>query len=132
MEETILPVPSEEEIEAGKAMALVSWISMFVGLPLWIIPMIQRDNAYALYHAKHSGMTFLVATAFALAVVLLNFATCGFLFFLVPLMFVTWVPVIDGLIKAIQGRVEPPIIVGGFTDQLFGSLTVDPDKRSFD
>lgn len=132
MEDSALPVPTDAEIEAGKSMALISWLSMLVGLPLWIIPMVQRDNAYALYHAKHAGMAFIASMVVALVVVMLNFVTCGALFFLVPLLFVTWVPVIDGLIKAINGRVEPPIIVGAFTDKLFGGLTVDPDKRTLD
>jgi len=124
-----LPVPTDAEIESGKTMALLSWVSLFLGLPLWIIPMIQRDNAYALYHAKHAAMTYLAAVALAIVFMIINLVTCGLGAILFPLLLVTLVPTIDGLIKAINGRADPPLIIGGVTDSLFGSLTVDESKR---
>lgn len=132
MPESQLQVPTESEIEKGKTMAIVSWLSGFAGLPLWIIPMVQRDNAYALYHAKHAGMTYLAQIGIAVIFIIFTSITCGFGGFLFPVVFITLVPTIDGLIKAINGRADPPLIIGGMTDMLFGGLTADENKRQIE
>lgn len=132
MPESQLPVPTEKEIEAGKTMALLSWLSGLVGLPLWIIPMVQRDNAFALYHAKHAAMTFILQIGLVVIYVVLATITCGMLGILFPIIFLAWIPMIDGIIKATGGRTDPPLIVGGLTDMIFGGLTVDEDKRPSD
>ena len=47
--------------------------------------------------------------------------TCGLGMLLFPLLLVTLVPAIDGLVKAANGRAEAPLIIGPVTDALFGA-----------
>ena len=46
------PVMGAEEIEEGKAMAVLSYVLSLAGLPFFIVPLIMRNNDFALYHAK--------------------------------------------------------------------------------
>jgi uncharacterized membrane protein len=116
---------SPEEIEAGKTMATIAWVGMFTGLPLFIIPLAQRDNAFAFFHAKHAALVYIIAMIIAVVVMVISVITCGMGTPLMVLLFLTLVPTIDGLIKAINGKMEDPLITGGFTEQLFGGLKLD-------
>ena len=45
-----------EPTENGKILALASHGGLFVGIPFfWLLPMITRDDEYALFHAKQAG-----------------------------------------------------------------------------
>jgi uncharacterized membrane protein len=46
------PQMSAGEVADGKMFAILCYALNFVGFPFWIIPLITRDNAYSLYHAK--------------------------------------------------------------------------------
>ena len=54
----VLNIPPEE-IEAGKTMAFVSYLSIIVGLPLFIIPLVVEDmkkNNHVSYRASYSSV----------------------------------------------------------------------------
>ena len=50
------PGPSD----TAKMWAALSYGSFFVGFPLGVVPLIQRDDAFALHHAKISTAVWLV------------------------------------------------------------------------
>jgi len=118
-----------ETIENGKSMALVAWIGLLVGLPLFIIPFVQNDNDFATYHARHALVAFVIAllwsTVLIVAFLMFAIVTCGFGYVLFPIVFLLLllplIPVVDGLIKAANGKVEPPLAIGELTGRLFKS-----------
>ena len=115
---------STEVIEAGKPFALLSYASMLVGLPLFLIPMLTRDNAYALEHAKHAGaicigafVTFLVTFAAA-------FVSCGVGTPLVGLALLFYVPAVQGFLAALNGSTEVPVYVKPWSERMFSGVTL--------
>lgn len=118
-----------DTIEQGKSMALVSWIGLLVGLPLFVIPFLQNDNEFATYHARHALVAFIIAlvwsTVIVVAFMIFAVVTCGFGYVLFPivllLLLAPLVPVVDGLIKAANGKVEPPLAIGELTSKLFNT-----------
>ena len=118
-------VPAEafdpDVIEKGKAFALLSWVGLLIGLPLFILPFLQNDNAFASFHARHALATFVASLVLAVAFLAIYVVTCGLGMLLFPLLLVTLVPAIDGLVKAANGRAEAPLIIGPVTDALFGA-----------
>lgn len=122
------PTMTAEEIEAGKTFAILAWAGMLMGVPLFIVPLIQRDNAFALFHAKHAGTTFLASLVLVVGFMVIYVGTCGLGALMFPVLFLTLIPVIDGFVKAVNGKAEAPMLIGDFTDRLFGGLTVDAPK----
>jgi hypothetical protein len=41
-----------KEIEEGKAFAILSYVLSLIGLPFFLVPLITRNNAFSLFHAK--------------------------------------------------------------------------------
>ncbi|MBW1879891.1 MAG: hypothetical protein JRI25_16875 [Deltaproteobacteria bacterium] len=122
---------TDQEVEEGKIFALLSYASLPTGIPLFIIPMIQRDNAFALQHAKWAGVAWLgyLVTFFLLFLVTFFIAmiTCGFgtpLVFFSFVGFLFWIPGLQGFIYALNGEAREPMAIGGITEQLFGRLEV--------
>jgi len=104
-----------EDVEQGKMWALLGYI---IG-PLWIIPLVQRDNAFALYHAKQA----MVYTIVTLVIVFpISMITCGLGSFLIfPLMY----PWIMGIINSAGGKYEPLPWMGQYADRWFPNLVAD-------
>jgi len=111
--------------------AMLSYGSFFFGFPLGVIPLLQRDDPYALRHAKHATAVWLVV--FGLSMVLMfaytviSFVTCGFgaLLFPMVLLPVPWAMVvaIHGLIISANGQPDDPIGTFGLGELMFGSIT---------
>jgi uncharacterized membrane protein len=117
VEDEIVPVT-----EQGKMWAIASHASPFIGFPIWIVPLVLRDDAFAVYHAKQAGIVGIgYFVTFALVFVF-AFVTCGFGAFLVPVVFLWWIPAILGLIAALNGKCEPIPVLGGFADMVFGGI----------
>ncbi|TVQ88392.1 MAG: hypothetical protein EA397_17110 [Deltaproteobacteria bacterium] len=116
-----------EVVEQGKSMAILSWVGILVGLPLFLIPFLQDDNAFAMYHARHALTTFLASMVWSLLVVgaflVCFYVTCGVGILAFPLVLILvllpLLPAIDGLNKASNGRAEPPIGIGDVTAMIF-------------
>jgi hypothetical protein len=120
-----------DEIRKGKAWAFLSYLSMILGVPLFAVPLLLRDNEFALQHAKWAGSAYvgfvaaLVGGAVLSAVV--SFVTCGILSPAVALSllaFLFFVPALQGAIAALEGRVDEPIIVGEIAELLFDHISV--------
>ncbi|MEZ4236838.1 MAG: hypothetical protein R3F59_11930 [Myxococcota bacterium] len=116
--------------DEGKMWAALSYGSYFMGLPLGIIPLLQRDNAFALRHARTATAVYLVTliSFFVLNVVftIVAFVTCGFGGLLYPVAFlpVLWGLIVNvhGLILAINGDDSEPIGAFGIGELMFGSV----------
>jgi hypothetical protein len=126
---------TEPATENGKTMAALSYFGFFAGLPLGVLPLLQRDDEFAVFHARHATAVWLatfvafVVGFFFYAVVTL--ATCGLgSIFVLPLLFVipVWPVVVGvhGLVLALNGRREAPFGTLGLGDALFGGVAAKP------
>src|SRR4051794_18319170 len=72
-----VPAPPSDQ---GKMWAMLSYAGFFFGFPVCVIPLLQRDDPYALRHAKHATAVWL--GVFGLTIVLgfvytmVSFVTC--------------------------------------------------------
>jgi len=90
-----------EEIEAGKGMALVSYIIFW--LPLLMEE--HRKNKFVMYHTQQSIILAITYTAASIIAVI----TCGIgIILFIPIL----VFQIMGIINAIQGVVKPVPLIG--------------------
>jgi len=106
------PQSSLSEVEQGKTMAIFCHLSVLFGLPIFIVPFIQRDNDFALHHAKAATVTFVSM----LAALTLTVLTCGLAF---PLLFLAYVPAIVGIVQASNGQQAGTWGFGGVGEALF-------------
>ena len=116
-EEATVVTMDAQEIEKGKTFAILSYIFI-----LCIIPLIQKDNAFSLYHAKQGLL--LLLTAIALSC--LNVIPClGWIVSGVGSL-VLLVFAIMGLINAIKGEVKPVPLIGKFAEEWFKGIQKNP------
>jgi uncharacterized membrane protein len=113
------PAPqSDPDIESGKVLAILCYIPVaFVGLVVSIVCIVQKNNAFSLYHAKQS-------LTLTIAVVVLSVVWC------IPILnmllgLAILVLYILGLVNAASGKYAPVPLVGQFADKIFGSITVE-------
>ena len=108
------PAVSAKEIEEGKVFAILSYV-----IPLFfLVPLIQRNNDFSLYHAKQ--VLLLAICAIVLHAVLA--ASC-FLVFLTPIAsLAVLVFVVLGLINAVKGEIKPIPLIGSFAEKWFAGL----------
>src|SRR6267154_2797167 len=104
------PPMSEREISEGKAFAIISYVLNFLRLPFWLVPLIMRNNDFALYHAKQCMTLWIFAMVASVACVPFFFVCIG-----VPLFIAVCVAVlvlnIIGLVNACNGQAKPmPLI----------------------
>jgi len=123
-EPTGLPVTDPAVVAAGKTWAMLSYASLFVGLPLCVVPLLQRDNAFALYHAKQATAAGIIFYALWVIWGVLTTVTCGIGVFAMPIVFVPYVSMVHGLMIANNGETREPLLVFGIGDKLFSSITV--------
>ncbi|MDD5705242.1 MAG: hypothetical protein PHR35_04915 [Kiritimatiellae bacterium] len=108
------PAMDAKEIEAGKTFAILSYIISI----LCLVPLIQKDNAFSLYHAKQ--VLLLLITSVALMVV--NVIPClGQIVSMVGFLGVL-VLVIIGLINAIKGEAKPLPLIGKLAETWFKDI----------
>lgn len=115
-EPQVAPAPGvgTQEIEDGKVFAILSYV-----IPLFfIVPLIQRNNEFALFHAKQ-------VLLLSIAAIVINGAlsvSC-FLVFLVPIVgTLSLVLAIVGLINAIKGEFKPIPLIGKFAIDWFKGI----------
>lgn len=103
-------------------MAMLSHSSVLLGIPLFIIPMLQKDNEFALHHGKAAGANFIF---FCVAIAVTVF-TCGLAF---PLIFVVYIPMLVGFVKAINGERAGGWAFGGMGESLFRGVQIDETRQ---
>lgn len=106
----------EEDVEEGKLFAILSYIIPIV----FIVPLIQKDNHFALFHAKQVLLLVLAAVA-ASIVTAVPLVGCVTVFLFIPLL----VLVIMGLVFAIQGQYKPLPFIGQYAEEWFKTVKVE-------
>lgn len=105
---------TQDEIDRGKALSALSYV-----LPILVlVPLIQRDNAFALFHARQVlVMVVLLVGLSVLAVV--PVLGC----FLAPAALVCWLVFgIMGVMNAINGRAQMLPGIGVYGEKWFAGL----------
>lgn len=104
-----------QEIDEGKVFAILSYIIPI----LFIVPLIQKNNAFSLYHAKQV-MLLIIAS---LAIGFVNVIPClGQIVWAVGALFLFVLGII-GLINAIKGEAKPIPLIGKFAEEWFKGIT---------
>lgn len=117
---------TEKEIEDGKAFAILSYALSFIGLPFFLLPLIMRDNAFSLYHAKQCLMLWITGmVGGTISSVLVVVFCLGVLTGLVLFVFLLVLQVM-GLISASKGEIKPLPLIGPYAEDWFkGIVTVE-------
>lgn len=123
----------EASVAPGKGLALLAYTGVFVGLPLGFIPILMRDNAFALYHGKQAVASYLLAVIaiFGLTIVVsaISVVTCGIgsilMILIFPLLALPVVTAIHGIVIVSEGGFREPWGVFGLADKLFAGIQVD-------
>jgi uncharacterized membrane protein len=90
-----------EDVEPGKLWAILGYLIPI----LVIVPLLQKDNDFALFHARQ-----------ALVLLIFSIPTCG------GCLVGTLVLAVLGLINSINGRYEPLPLIGRFGEEWFGTI----------
>lgn len=111
------PTAPEPDRKAGfpsrpKTMAILSYMSVLFGLPVFLVPLIQRKHPLSLHHAKAAG---LISFVFYTLLGLSAFATGLFL----PLTMLAYLPALVGIYRAVQGREAGKWGLGDLAERLF-------------
>lgn len=111
------PITSE-----GRTWAYLSYASTVIGLPFCIVPLVQRNDAYALFHAKHATVTYILFWVLLFVYMGLSMVTCGVGALCFPIVFIAYAPMIHGLAIVSQDKWEEPMGLVGGGERLFGSI----------
>jgi len=116
------PAPFDPKtVEEGKAFAILSYAISFLGLPFFVIPLIQRNNKFSLYHAKQCLMLWIAAAAVAVASSVLAVICIGFIIGIVGGIGMLVLNVM-GLMNAIRGEVKPLPLIGKWAEDWFKGI----------
>jgi uncharacterized membrane protein len=118
--------------DEGKLFAILSYGLNIVGLPFWIVPVVQKKDEFALYHAKQA--MFMWIGAFGVCIVL-SIAAFVLAMIFAPLGCIAWVIMmaisvgmlilnILGLMNAINIKQAPVPVVGEMALNMFKGMTV--------
>ncbi len=117
------PPDLQDEVDQGKAIAMLSHASLFFGLPLFLIPMVTRDNRFALHHGKAAAVTYIYFMVSLVSMII----TCGLT---IPLVMLAYIPAIVGIVQAANGQLAGTWGFGTLGEKLFGNLNVKPQLES--
>lgn len=92
---------SQQDVEAGKLWAILSYL---FGI-LAIVPLVQKDNDFAMFHARQ-----------VLVLLIFSIPTCG------GCVIGSLIMVVLGLINALNGRYQPLPLIGRFGEEWFGGM----------
>ncbi len=113
------------EVAGGKALAIVSYVINFIGVPFFLVPFFMRNNAFSLYHSKQCLVLWIVALCISAAAGVASFIPLVVCITL-PLMFVVWIFLIVfniiGLMNAINAKAQPLPLFGVWGEQWFANF----------
>lgn len=126
----------EDVSDQGKMVAAIGYAGFFFGLPLGVIGLFMRDDAFALEHGKHATAVWLLHFVLVLVLSFIISAiatvTCGLGAILYPIVLIPALAgagtSIHGLILALQGDDSEPFGGFGLGPMLFASITLDETK----
>ncbi len=98
------PVPTAEDIEKGKMMAIIAYLACCFLIPL----LAARENKFAMYHLEQALVIFVLEIIGGV----LAIAFIGYLIILFG-----WVLMVIGIINAAQGKCVPLPVIGKFGEK---------------
>lgn len=113
----LAPVSDEERL-----WAIASYASVFVGFPVFIIPLALRKSDFAIYHAKQAAEAYVYLVGSIFVLTFLSVLTCGFGVILMPLGFLPWIPMIHGIILCLNNERKAPIGTFGLAESALASV----------
>lgn len=119
----------QDETQKGKLFATLCYACNFICIPFWIIPLVMRDNAFSLYHAKQCLGLFLFVIVAAVISAILTFLCIGFPM-LIALAAGSVVLNIIGLINVSNGRMKPLPLLGRFFEKWFSGIGKQSPKAA--
>ena len=111
-----------EEVEQGKAFAILSYALNFVGLPFFVVPLIMRNNAFSLFHAKQSLLLWLAGIVVSIIAVPLAAICIGVVLIPAAVAFLLVLNIM-GLISACKGEIKAVPLIGKWAEQWFKGIT---------
>jgi uncharacterized membrane protein len=118
-EESTIP---EAEAAEGKAFAILSYALSLIGLPFFLVPLIMRNNAFSLFHAKQCLMLWIAGIVVGVISGLLTAVCIGPVIGLIACIALL-VFCIMGLINASKGVATPLPLIGGWAEDWFKGIT---------
>lgn len=112
----------QSEVDSGRMMAILSYIPVaMIGLIVAIIVVVQKNNAFSLYHGKQALTLFIISFICNLICLPLFFICIG-----IPLLIAVGVAslvlCIIGIINASSGQCKPLPMIGGLAEKWFGGI----------
>jgi len=118
---TNTPAMDAKEIDDGKTFAILSYVISLIGLPFFIVPLVMRNNDFALYHAKQCLMLWIAGAIGGAICSILSFLCIGFL--LIPVLLIGMLVLeVMGILNAVGGKVKPLPIIGKWGEEWFKGL----------
>ena len=111
-----------DEVEQGKAFAILSYALNFVGLPFFVVPLIMRNNAFSLFHAKQSLLIWLAGIVVSIIAVPLAAICIGVVLVPAAVAFLLVLNIL-GLINACKGEIKVVPLIGKWAEQWFKGIT---------
>lgn len=106
----------------SRMMALLGYLSLLIGLPLFILPLAMRKDAFAMYHARQAGALFVISLFEGVLFALITLMTCGIGVILLPILFLPWIGAAHGVYLVLTDRQEEPVLTFGLGEKWFGSI----------
>lgn len=114
------PTPPTGVTSESRLMAGLSYASMFTGFPLFLIPLLQKNDDFAMFHARQAAEAYVVAVVLFFAINIIGVVTCGFGYLLFPLLFFPWLPAIHGVVLVLNDERKAPMGTFGLADKMLG------------
>lgn len=108
--------------QESRVLACLSYASAFTGLPLFIIPLAQKTDRFAMFHARQAAITWIGLLVCFFAYFFISFVTCGFGALLFPILMLPYIPALHGIVLALDDKEQEPFGVFGLGERLLGSL----------
>jgi uncharacterized membrane protein len=112
---------SEKDVADGRVISLVSYIIPIIG----IIPLVQRKNAYAIYHGKQA-LTLLIAAVCVSVIEMLLFFVLAMMSLTIVITILSYAVllailalIVIGAMNAWNGKTVPLPVIGQYADVIF-------------
>lgn len=107
------------DAEEGKAFSIISYLLNIIFIPFFAVPLIMRNNAFALYHAKQCLIVWLLGMVAAV----INVIPClGQIVWVVVWIFCIVVNII-GTVSVTKLEQKPLPLIGKLAEQWFKGIT---------
>ncbi|HPF40065.1 MAG TPA: DUF4870 domain-containing protein [Phycisphaerae bacterium] len=109
---------NKDDIESGRLFSILSYLIPF----FFLVPMIQRTNAFATFHARQALAIIILAMALGAVAWILPMALLGIVSPVFLLAQVTLIVI--GVIHAARGETKQLPILGAYAEKLFNRANI--------